>query len=666
MSIPSSFSSQRNTTVRETAESSGDTTPDTASGTSNRSVTLEDCRDYLRTGRCKYGASCKYRHPPNVQSGGGIKGPIDPFEPLYPIRPNEPVCQYFMKHGTCKFGQACKFHHPPNLAGIGGANLHHNIQPQYQPHHVATLGTSHQVGNGNTVLVSMPIATNSANTIDNHGREGSSAWIASGGTDRSASGVQILPQRPTEPNCIYFLKNGRCKYGATCRYHHPVNYHSDRSSNRGVGGTGSSGGGRGMYTPQQDTGNVVATPQVHYVAQLPPGATMQQGHIVVAGGKVTFVALDGTTVPAHIVSVAQAANGSGTMASSTASSSSIASSFETAISNSADNQDSTSSLWTTPTNNTRRGNAGMAATGRSSNQAVLSASSNGQMNRTVYVHNVGDASSLGLPRVVSTSSTIASDPVFYESAGPSPSAWRGSRSASFDHTRHRTSTLQGGDDCLHKSISVHSALDEHAAQRAVGNGPQHQYSPNVNGRPPPGIRSPRRQSGHVDEGLSMMTSALLTMLDTPTVDAFDENVEYGLEEQAQALTPRMGTRYPASSSRPGPPQNNGLSLNPQAQSYQLPPVADVATHRPQHQQDHRRHQPPSYDGGQTTSDVSLGYLSTNNSLESFASVTGDLHPSGVQSIGYDSSYGWISQGNNNENDDSSQLPSSQNVGLYLP
>mmetsp|Transcript_9057 Transcript_9057/g.11682 ORF Transcript_9057/g.11682 Transcript_9057/m.11682 type:complete len:457 (+) Transcript_9057:505-1875(+) len=112
-----------------------------------------DCRDYLRTGRCKYGESCKYHHPPNVQSGGGIAS-INPGEPPFPIRPGEPSCQYFLKHGTCKFGQTCKFNHPPNF--------------------------------------------------------------------RAHVPEQLLPQRPGEPDCIYFLRNGRCKYGITCKYHHPI------------------------------------------------------------------------------------------------------------------------------------------------------------------------------------------------------------------------------------------------------------------------------------------------------------------------------------------------------------------------------------------------------------------------------------------------------------
>jgi hypothetical protein len=41
-----------------------------------------------------------------------MKAPVDPSEPMFPVRLNEPVCQYYVKHGTCKFGQACKFNHP--------------------------------------------------------------------------------------------------------------------------------------------------------------------------------------------------------------------------------------------------------------------------------------------------------------------------------------------------------------------------------------------------------------------------------------------------------------------------------------------------------------------------------------------------------------------------
>jgi len=38
--------------------------------------------------------------------------------------------------------------------------------------------------------------------------------------------IVLLPQRPNEPDCIYYLRNGRCKYGSTCKFHHPLTYQS--------------------------------------------------------------------------------------------------------------------------------------------------------------------------------------------------------------------------------------------------------------------------------------------------------------------------------------------------------------------------------------------------------------------------------------------------------
>ena len=154
-----------------------------------------DCRDYLRTGRCKYGDSCKYNHPTNVEVGGGVK-PTNPGEPLFPVRPNEPPCQYFLKHGTCKFGQSCKFNHPSGMA----------------------IGLEGKQGMNNTALPSglVFLTTNNAPayTIDSNGgirHSGSLGEVNS--VSAAHSNVQILPQRPNEQNCIYFLRNGRCKYG---------------------------------------------------------------------------------------------------------------------------------------------------------------------------------------------------------------------------------------------------------------------------------------------------------------------------------------------------------------------------------------------------------------------------------------------------------------------
>jgi hypothetical protein len=170
-----------------------------------------DCRDFLRTGRCKYGESCKYNHPPDVESGGGVK-PADPSEP-FPVRPTEPPCQYFLKHGTCKFGQACKFNHPSgyfpveDVGGSRGGSL---------------------LPSGHLVFLT-PNSSPAFKTTDV-----SSHFMT------SSTSVQVLPQRPNEPNCIYYLRNGKCRYGATCKFHHPIDapsrnnqlYHAQTTNTR--------------------------------------------------------------------------------------------------------------------------------------------------------------------------------------------------------------------------------------------------------------------------------------------------------------------------------------------------------------------------------------------------------------------------------------------------
>jgi len=424
----------------------------------------EDCRDYLRTGRCKYGASCKYNHPLNVQSGGGMKAPINPSEPLFPIRYSEPVCQYYMKHGTCKFGQACKFHHPPEVAGTGSSNV---------------------MNGNNAVLVSVPIGGRK----DDGCSHPPSMW-----RNGNESSVQMLPQRPDEPKCIFFLKNGRCKYGATCRYHHPLNGNRNRSGyddgrNHGINNNNNN----------RQSQEHLSAHKVHYVTAVPP-LSMQQGHFVVADGTVTFLSLDGNS-PAHVVSISQPLNngnnnnggkeyanpGTGTIASST-SSTSIASSFEASVSNIDHIDASQGSLW----NNRKAGG------------------------------NVGNT--YGLPGVVSTGSAQSdgNNNLQYDSNTGQP-IWRGHRSSSFDHSRTRSSSLSIQEDEMRRSASVHSALDERISGRPRslsttspmmhGGNRSHRDTiyTNANGN---AMRSQLRP-GEVDDGLSMMTSALLTMLDTP-------------------------------------------------------------------------------------------------------------------------------------------------------
>ncbi|KAK9275661.1 hypothetical protein L1049_022928 [Liquidambar formosana] len=156
-----------------------------------------DCPFYLKTGSCKYGATCRYNHPdrtvfnPHASAIGqafvaspaaslniGVVNPaasvlqtVDPrLAPttlglgptIYPQRPGQMECDFYMKSGECKFGERCKFHHPIDRSAP----------------------STKQQENVKLTLAGFPR------------REGA-----------------II--------CPYYMKTGTCKYGPTCKFDHP-------------------------------------------------------------------------------------------------------------------------------------------------------------------------------------------------------------------------------------------------------------------------------------------------------------------------------------------------------------------------------------------------------------------------------------------------------------
>uniref|UniRef100_A0A2P2ILN5 Uncharacterized protein MANES_03G076000 n=1 Tax=Rhizophora mucronata TaxID=61149 RepID=A0A2P2ILN5_RHIMU len=158
-----------------------------------------DCPFYLKTGSCKYGATCRYNHPDRnainppaaamshsilapaatslnigvVNPAASIYQAIDPIlaQPtlvvgttLYPQRPGQTECDHYMKTGECKFGERCKFHHPIDRSAS-------TTKPVPQDFFKLTLAG--------------------------------------------------LPRREGAVHCPYYMKTGTCRYGATCKFDHP-------------------------------------------------------------------------------------------------------------------------------------------------------------------------------------------------------------------------------------------------------------------------------------------------------------------------------------------------------------------------------------------------------------------------------------------------------------
>ncbi|KAJ9537347.1 hypothetical protein OSB04_030080 [Centaurea solstitialis] len=134
-----------------------------------------DCIYYLRTGVCGYGSRCRFNHP---RDRGSVVGALRASGGEYPERIGQPVCQYYMRTGMCKFGASCKYHHP-----------------------------RHGVGSSSTVPLNVsgyplrPVGYSFSDPFELH--------------------ISIFFEIEGEKECSYYVKTGQCKFGITCKFHHP-------------------------------------------------------------------------------------------------------------------------------------------------------------------------------------------------------------------------------------------------------------------------------------------------------------------------------------------------------------------------------------------------------------------------------------------------------------
>lgn len=221
-----------------------------------------DCQYFLRTGMCKFGATCKYHHPRDRQDARQLGFNIFGF----PMRQDEKSCSYYMRTGTCKFGVACKFDHPQPAAGavfpltLTGSPAYGSTFSSVAPTPSLIAGgiSTWSLSNGPPYMSSprmqclpayMPVMipptpgtipgqlgwtnyTGDASQVlspDVLGHTPTSKF-KNNNVHPSPSYTENFPQRPDQPECQYYLKTGSCKYGSTCKYHHPKDRISSANS----------------------------------------------------------------------------------------------------------------------------------------------------------------------------------------------------------------------------------------------------------------------------------------------------------------------------------------------------------------------------------------------------------------------------------------------------
>ncbi|KAJ6796123.1 zinc finger CCCH domain-containing protein 5-like [Iris pallida] len=216
------------------------------------------CQYFLKTGTCKYGTSCKYDHP---RQGIGSAHPVSLNYYGYPFRPGEKECSYYVRTGQCKFGSTCKFHHPE----LGDA-MAPSAAPAFYPTVQAPTMASWQVARppmvptpymqpayGSMMIspgvvqvpswspypqtASLALSPGGQHSIQTGTLYGSSnrlspsapaypgpySAVASSGPSSSSQKEHMFPERPGQLECQYYMRTGDCKFGPSCKYHHPPN-----------------------------------------------------------------------------------------------------------------------------------------------------------------------------------------------------------------------------------------------------------------------------------------------------------------------------------------------------------------------------------------------------------------------------------------------------------
>ncbi|KAH0448360.1 hypothetical protein IEQ34_022160 [Dendrobium chrysotoxum] len=212
-----------------------------------------DCQYFLRTGMCKFGATCKYHHPRDRQDARALGFNILGF----PMRQDEKSCSYYMRTGTCKFGVACKFDHPQPASGaiypmtLNGSSAYGSPLSSVAPAPSIPFAggiSAWPLSNGPPFMSSprmqclpaympviipptsgtMPGQQGWTNYMGNVSQLPSPDIVGHTQTPKyknnahpSPSFIENFPERPDQPECQYYLKTGSCKYGSTCKYHHP-------------------------------------------------------------------------------------------------------------------------------------------------------------------------------------------------------------------------------------------------------------------------------------------------------------------------------------------------------------------------------------------------------------------------------------------------------------
>mmetsp|Transcript_17062 Transcript_17062/g.34555 ORF Transcript_17062/g.34555 Transcript_17062/m.34555 type:complete len:246 (-) Transcript_17062:400-1137(-) len=126
-----------------------------------------------------------------------------------PIRKSAKDCEFFLKTGSCKYGLTCKFNHPE--VGDATANDTKNGKEA---------DGKQSKGDGETKQENSKSEGVTEGEDSKQQAKDKSSYAGMGTLQLNDKG---FPKRPGNPPCSFYMKNGNCKFGVSCRYDHPDN-----------------------------------------------------------------------------------------------------------------------------------------------------------------------------------------------------------------------------------------------------------------------------------------------------------------------------------------------------------------------------------------------------------------------------------------------------------
>ncbi|XP_009390120.2 zinc finger CCCH domain-containing protein 65 isoform X3 [Musa acuminata AAA Group] len=200
----------------------------------SKETTLEkggqiECKFYTMPGGCKYGKSCKYVHSQKKMEGNSSK--LN-FLGL-PIRLGAKECPYYMRTGNCKFSTNCRYHHPDPTVAMVGHDPHSGCQSSGSMQQSAfgastmpvTPSRSQGTLNGPTSFVVASPACSPASNLLSQGFHSNSEC-----NGYQQVHIDEYPERPGQPECHYYMKNGFCPFKSVCKFDHPKSHLPTKSN----------------------------------------------------------------------------------------------------------------------------------------------------------------------------------------------------------------------------------------------------------------------------------------------------------------------------------------------------------------------------------------------------------------------------------------------------